>query len=40
MPGTLILLELLLLLRQIAQPQKVQVAQEELKRLGIEVWKA
>jgi hypothetical protein len=35
-----VLLELLLLLRQIAQPQKVQVAQEELKRLGIEVWRA
>lgn len=31
-------LEMLLLLRQIAQAQKTQIAQQELKRLGIEVW--
>ena len=34
------LLEMLLLLRQIAQPHRVQLAQEELKRLGFEVWEA
>lgn len=31
-------LEMLLLLRQIAQGQKTQVAQQEMKRLGFEVW--
>ncbi len=31
-------LEILILLRQISQPQKVQMAQQELKRLGFEVW--
>jgi len=33
-----IMLEILLLLRQIAQPQKVQIAQHELKRLGFDIW--
>lgn len=33
-----IMLEMLLLLRQIAQPQKVQFAQSELRRLGFTIW--
>lgn len=33
-----ILLEILLLLRQIAQPHRVQLAQQELRRLGFEIW--
>jgi hypothetical protein len=33
------LLELLLLLRQFAGPQKMDVAQKELKRRGIEPWR-
>jgi len=33
-----ILLEILLLLRQIAQSERVQIAQKELSRLGIETW--
>lgn len=33
-----ILLELLLLLRQLAQPKQVQLAQQEVKRLKLPVW--
>jgi hypothetical protein len=35
-----LLLEMILLLRQIAQPHKVQLAHAELRRLGFEVWEA
>ena len=33
-----ILLEMLLLLRQLAQPKQVQLAQQEVKRLKLPVW--
>lgn len=33
-----VMLEMLLLLRQIAQGEKTQRAQQELKRLGLKIW--
>ena len=38
--STNVMLEILLLLRQIAQPKHVHLAHQELKRLGLEAWKS